>query len=194
MPALAVTFRRAACLAALWGTLLTPAGAQAPANLPNSFLPRQAPTVEALARQAEADPLVRGRYARYLHLPERRVAGYLRANLSPARLPKAARFTMYCARANGLLYPTRLTLPAGAAVFALRGGLPLLTRPEGNPLLPYRIATETRRAPAPPVTLAPASLPTPPQVTVVPVPARETVSPIFTPTPVYPVPPTDAGR
>ncbi len=148
--------------------------------VPDTFAPLPAPTVQALLSQVQANALVRARYAHYFHLPASRVLPYLRANLVASHLSDEGRYTMYCVRPNGLVYPTVLHMPRGSRVFALRGGPAVLTCPEGNPLARFQTAVETRVVPAPPLVenIAPRRVIAPTQ-------PREIVVPAYVPTPVY---------
>ena len=155
-------------------------------NAPDAFLPLPASNVESVLEQVQSNPVVRRHYARYFHLPQSRVASYLRANLVCSRLTKGGLYTVYFVRPNGLIYPTLLTVPPGGPVFALRGGSPLLTWNEGNPLAKtqkaVRLGVKAPPAPSP----APV-IPPPPVQIIVPTKVQTTVVP-----PAPPPPATDA--
>lgn len=148
--------------------------------VPDTFAPLPAPTVQALLSQVQASALVRTRYAHYFHLPASRVLPYLRANLVASHLSDEGRYTMYCVRPNGLVYPTVLRMPKGSRIFALRGGPAVLTCPEGNPLARFQTAVETHIVPAPPVVEDAA-----PRRVIAPTQPREIIVPAYVPTPVY---------
>jgi hypothetical protein len=79
-----------------------------------------------------------------------------------------------------------LTLPMGSAVFALKGGPPVITQGEGNPLTRYRTVVETYVVPAKPAPVV--EDPTPSQ-TIVPAQVNTRVVPTVEQTPVYNPPP-----
>ncbi len=151
-------------------------------SAPDSFAPLPALTLQSLLRQVQAQPLVRSRYAHYFHIPDSHLLAYLRANLVASHLSDNGRYTMFCVRPNGLVYPTVLYMPRGSRVFALRGGPAVLTCPEGNPLTRFQTAVETRVAP-PPVGTPPLVEPAP--RIIAPTQGREIIVPTYVPTPVY---------
>ncbi len=154
--------------------------AAASQSVPDAFAPLPAPTVQALLSQVQASSLVRKRYARYFHIPDSHLLAYLRANLVASHLSDDGRYTMFCVRPNGLVYPTVLRMPKGSRVFALRGGPAVLTCPEGNPLARFQTAVETHVVPAPIIVEA-----APPRRIIAPTQTREIVVPAYVPTPVY---------
>lgn len=194
-PGLAVRAALAVGLAALASN--APAGAATPharppaarKNLTDSFLPTRASSVAGLIRQVQTNAAVRRNYARYLRIPEDRVAGYLRQNLVTKRLNQAGRYTMFLVRPSGLIYPVTTTVPRGARVFALSSGAPLLSDGDGNPIKQFKTPVEVVRVPAPPAH-APggATVKVAPSIedqTLVPVAPQETVVPTIVLTPVY---------
>lgn len=154
-------------------------------NLPDSFLPVRATTVEAVARQIEADPKVRRHYAHQFQVPEARVADYLRQNLVASRLNHTGQYTVFLVRPNSLIYPVVMTIPEGSRVFALRSGPAVLTWGDGNPFKRYTTPEETRIVKAPPrphpavIHVAPSSQ------TLAPVQVQETIVPSIVVTPVF---------
>lgn len=192
-PGLAVRAALAVGLAALASN--APAGAATPharppaarKNLTDSFLPTRASSVAGLIRQVQTNAAVRRNYARYLRIPEDRVAGYLRQNLVTKRLNQAGRYTMFLVRPSGLIYPVTTTVPRGARVFALSSGAPLLSDGDGNPLKQFTTPVEVVVVPAP---TAPhgANVKVSPNIeeqTLVPVKVQETIVPTIIVTPVY---------
>lgn len=160
----------------------------APRNLPDSFLPASADSLHGLLVQVQTNPIVCKRYAKYFHLPESRVAAYLQANLTQKRLHQTGRYTVFMVRPNGLIYPTMLTVPKGSAVFALRGGDPVLTGRDGDPMRQYRTAQEIhiiKERPRPTVIVAGT------EEVIVPNQVSETVVPTIEQTPVYQPTPID---
>lgn len=153
-------------------------------SAPDSFAPVPAPTVQALLSQVQTNPQVRSRYARYFHIPETHLLAYLRANLVASRLSDDGRYTMFCVRPNGLVYPAVLHMPKGSRVFALRGGPAVLSCPDGNPLARFQTAVETRIVPLPAAVPAAAETATPRRI-ITPTQGREIVVPTYVPTPVY---------
>lgn len=171
-------------LAPLFPSQAAPA-ASAPQSAPDSFVPILAPTLQSLLSQVQTSALVRSRYAHYFHIPDSHLLAYLRANLVASHLSDDGRYTMFCVRPNGLVYPTVLHMPRGSRVFALRGGPAVLTCPEGNPLTRFQIAVETRIVPPPTGTHAAAEPASPPHRIIAPTQGREIVVPAYVPTPVY---------
>ena len=102
-----------------------------------SFLHRQAHSVPQLVQEVQADPVVRRRLARRLHLPESAVADYLDLNLTTGTLPRSGPYTVYFVAGSGLVYPTRMSLRAGTRVFVGRDGRPVLLAGSGDPLAPF---------------------------------------------------------
>ncbi len=151
---------------------------------PDSFVPLPALTLPSLLGQVQANPLVRSRYAHYFHIPDSHLLAYLRANLVASHLSDDGRYTMFCVRPNGLVYPTVLRMPRGSRVFALRGGPAVLTCPEGNPLTRFQTAVETRILP-PAIATRTQTEPAAPHRTIAPTQPREIVVPTYVPTPVY---------
>ncbi len=151
---------------------------------PDSFAPKPVPTVQSLLSQVQANVLVRRRYAHYFHMPDSRLLAYLRANLVASHLSDEGRYTMFCVRPNGLVYPTVLNMPKGSRVFALRGGPAVLTCPEGNPLTRFQTAVEMHVVPPPVGTSAVPETASPRQI-IIPAQPREIIVPAYVPTPVY---------
>ncbi len=196
--------RRGAGAARVWATVsgvLWAAGAafagSAARMAPDSFVPVPATSVASLVHQVETNPAVRARYARHFHVPESHIAAYLRANLVVSRLSEAGRYTMFCARPNGLIYPTLMPLPGGSRVFALRSGPAVLTLPEGDPLASYQTAVEERVV-ATGHTPRAVTIVSPSQQMIAPTQGQEIVVPLPTPTPVYqsvsPLTPAEQGE
>lgn len=176
-----VSKRRTAALTAASAFCLASAAFAAPLKSPpDSFAPLPAPTVQALLGQVQANPQVRSRYAHYFHVPGAHLLAYLRANLVASRLTDDGRYTMFCVRPNGLVYPAVLRMSKGSRVFALRGGPAVLSCPEGNPLARFQTAVETHVVLTPPVAET-----APPSPIVTPTQPREIIVPTAVPTPVY---------
>ena len=112
-------------------------------NLPDSFLPTRAASISQLVQQVQTNPTVRRHYASYFHIPESRIAKYLRQNLVASRLSRGGQYTVYLVRQNSLIYPVMVHLPAGSRVFALRSGPAVMTSGDGNPLRRFEMAQET---------------------------------------------------
>lgn len=169
--------------------LAAPARAVEIRNLADSFLPISASTVLGMTRQIDANPIVRRRYARYFHVPEARVADYLRHNLVRTRLTRAGRYTMYLVRPNGLIYPVMTTVPKGARVFTLQTRpAALLTYGDGNPIREFRQQVVTVIVIAPSTGASEATVKVLPSVenqTLAPVKVQETILPTIVLTPVY---------
>ena len=135
LPLLAVAALTAPRLAAATARPYAPAG---------SFLHRLAHSVTQLTQEVQADPIVRRRFARHFHIPEREVADNFRRNFLTGTLPRSGTFTVYFVTGTGLIYPTRMDLHAGTPVFVGRGGLPVLLAGSGDPLRPFTTPVEER--------------------------------------------------
>ncbi len=161
----------------------------APRNLPDSFLPNSAGGLQGLLTQVRTNPTVRRRYAKFFHVPESQIGAYMQANLTEKRLHQTGRYTVFLVRPNGLVYPTMMTLPRDSAVFALKGGNPVMTAREGNPMMQYRTAQEihyvTVKQPGPTVIVAGS------EQVIVPNQVSETVVSTTEQTPIYQPAPMD---
>jgi hypothetical protein len=160
-------------------------------SMPDAFLPAPAQGLSSLLTQVQSDPTVRRRYAAYFHVPESRIAAYLRANLVVRRLSQASRYTVYFVRPNGLIYPTMLTVPKGSAVFALKDGPPVMTCQGGNPLVRYQTAQEIHIVRANPTQTVVKVSPSEQEQIIIPNQVQETVVSTVEQTPIYQPAPSD---
>lgn len=190
------TAQTCAGLVGLLSAAATALAGSVPRTAPDSFVPVPAVSVSDLVHQVETNRAVRIRYARHFHVPEGHIAAYLRANLVVSRLSEGGRYTMFCARPNGLIYPTLMPLPGGSRVFALRSGPAVLSLPAGDPLAPYQIAVEQHVASSGHVPRA-VTIVSPSQQMIAPTEGQEIIVPLATPTPVYqsvsPLTPAEQG-
>ena len=163
------------------------APSQAAPNPADSFLPVASSSVDAMVRQVDTNPTVRRHYAAYFHVPEARVADYLRHNLVQTRLAAAGRYTMYLVRPNGLIYPVMTTMPKGARVFTLQTRpVAMLTAGDGNPIKQFKNQVVTVIVKAPSDGGARVKvLPSRESQTLAPVTVQETILPTVVATPVY---------
>lgn len=100
---------------------------------PGAFLQRPAPTVEALNRQVQTDPLVAARYARlYGMSPEMVRMAFSRMRLS-ALTEDHIYEVHYVHPGEKIGYKLR-RVPKGTAVYRMPDGTPALVRVCGNPL------------------------------------------------------------
>ena len=168
LPALALVAAAPFCL--------TPASAAGHLPVPQeSFLNYHAASVGELSQEVTVDPQVRTRLAKHFHVTEGQMTTYIRNNLLLSRLQHAGKYRVACVRRDGSEYYVESHLPAGTPVFVSRAtGRPILKLACGNPMVsalppalaPSRKLAAARLAPAP-VTLADASINTPPVLTAI---------------------------
>jgi hypothetical protein len=103
----------------------------------DSFLPYKVYSVGQLIKEVQNSPTIQIHYARTFHVPQDRVVQYMRDNVVESYIQETGKYTVYCVRPDGLVYPTVQHFSKGTKVFALRNGQPIMKWACGNPLMNF---------------------------------------------------------
>jgi hypothetical protein len=103
----------------------------------DSYLTYKVYSISQLIQQVESSPTIRLHYAKTFHVSGNKVVPYLRNNVVESYIQETGKYTVYCVRPNGLIYPTVQHFQRGTKVFALRNGQPVMKWLCGNPLMSF---------------------------------------------------------
>jgi hypothetical protein len=103
----------------------------------DSYLPYKVYSVDQLINEVQGNPAIIAHYSRTFHVPEDKVVQYMRNNVVESYIQETGKYTVYCVRPDGLVYPTVQHFQQGTKVFALRNGQPIMKWACGNPLMNF---------------------------------------------------------